>query len=119
MTRAETDIRLALRAGTRGVAVHDIIDGLAALNRLSRTLHRMAEDDCNIPVTDDTRVNPRFSLAQSASREKRIAGALKRAAAWALVFGGTIEHKTDPRAGCGLVVTVDGQEFYLANSAGR
>jgi ribosomal protein L24E len=83
----------------------DVIDLIAKLNRYSRTLHRYAEMDCNAELT------PGDGIAYTRTEAK--------ARALCHAWGIGCEIQTDPRAGCGLVVRVDGQRFYLANSKGN
>lgn len=107
MNRVEQGIRIALtvREQDKQVAAGVIYAAIGRLNRESRTLHRLAELDCNEGLNE---------LGQ-----KQVRRCLKRAQAAAYLLGGTVEHKTDPRAGCGLVLTIRVAEFCMADARGN
>ena len=108
-----TDIRLAIelaRASDRkgfdsALGYSSIINFITNANSYSRTQHRLAEDRCNRPW------EPK-DYAKLASLHKRIVALCE---AYNLTKW---EIHSDPRAGCGLTVTVNGADFHLANSKG-
>ena len=114
MNRREINLHLEIelaRASDRkgwydGLSRERIVELIRLLNRYSRAQHRMAEDRCSRPW------GPR-EYARLKALHARIAELCE-------INGLTVwEIHSDPRAGCGLTVTVNDRHFHLANSRGR
>ena len=105
-TRHETDMRLCVKLAREcDKSALEIVEAVRKLNRESRTLHRLAEEDCNRGLSE--------------TEHKRCAAARARAMKIAREFKVGIEFRDDPRAGCGIVVEViDGAQYFMANGRG-
>ena len=114
MNLHEINLHLAIelaRASDRkglydGLSCEHIVRLISTLNRYSRAQHRMVEDHCNRPW------GPREYARQKALHTR----ILKHCEINGLT---TFSIHSDPRAGCGLTVTVNDRHFHLANSQGR